>query len=486
MIVSSGRKKLLNNILNSIPVGIALIGLHGFVLEWNKKADEMFEYNEKNIVGSYLSKFFAKEERNKLKKFIADSFSQRKASSKVFKRLTKNNKKQYIEITPARVKSKTGSLGLILTLKDVTDKVLAEKKHKEAEKELIESEKKFHHMFDVASAAILIIDNKGNFIDINPSAIKLFGLPKKEIIGKNIKDFFDKEFIKQASKIKKSGSNRTEKGEFTLIRPDGQRREVEYSSFSDFMPGCSLCTLRDITDRKIEEKRQEYYLGILGHELKTPLAGIKAFAQITQRRIKKDNTKNLDYYLFRIDSQVDKLNKFINQLLDVTRIKAGKLTIYKEVFNFEELINEIIENFRETAKDYKFIKKGNAKINIIADMNRIEEVITNLISNAIKYSPNNNKVIINILHDKKNVTLSVRDFGVGIPKEKQNKIFEPFFRVGMKGEMDSGLGLGLYISSEIIKLHGGSMWVESTIDNGSKFYFTIPIRKSNLRIDKPG
>lgn len=477
MATTPNKKRLINSILNSIPVGIALIGLHGFVLEWNKKADEMFEYNEKNIVGSHLSKFFAKEEINKLKKLITDSFSQRKVSSKVFKRLTKSNKKQYIEIIPARVKSKTGSLGLILTLKDITDKILLDKKHKKAERELMESEKKFHHMFDVVSAAILIINNDGNFIDINPAATKLFGLSKKEIMGKNMKNFLDKEFIRQLSKIKKSSSNRTEKGEFTLIRPDGQKREAEYSSFSNFMPGCSLCVLRDITDSKIEEKRQEYYLGILGHELKTPLAGIKAFAQITQSRIKKDNTEKLDYYLSRIDSQVDKLNKFINELLDVTRIRAGRLTIYKEVFNFEELINEIIESFRETVKNYKFIKKGNAEINVIADRNRIGEVIINLLSNAIKYSPQNNKVIINILHDKRSVTLGIKDFGVGIDKTKQNKIFEPFFRVGMKGEVDSGLGLGLYISSEIIKLHGGRMWVESNVNIGSKFYFVIPIRK---------
>lgn len=470
MIVSSGKKKLLNNILNSIPVGIALIGLHGFILEWNKKADEMFEYDGQNMVGSYLSKIFPKEEKNKLKKFIVNSFSQRKAGSKVFKRLTKNNKKQYIEITPERVKSKTGSLGLILTLKDITDKLLAER-------ELIKSEKKFHHMFDVASAAILIVDNNGNFIDVNPSTTKLFGLSKKEIMEKNIKDLICRKYKRQHVKSR---------GKFSLIRSNGERREVEYTSSPNFMPGCSLYTLRDITERIMEEKRQEYYLGILGHELKTPLAGIKAFAQITQSRIKKDNIKKLDYYLSRIDSQVDKLNKFINELLDVTRIRAGRLTIYKEVFNFEELINEILWNFRETAKNYKFIKKGNGKTNIIADRNRIGEVITNLLSNAIKYSPRSNKVVINVLHDKKTVTLSIRDFGVGIPKTKQNKIFEPFFRVGIKGEVDSGLGLGLYISSEIIKLHGGSMWVESNIGNGSKFYFTIPIRKSTLRINKPG
>lgn len=358
-----------------------------------------------------------------------------------------------------------------------------EEYHEKIEEMLVRSEQKFHHIFNVVLSGILILDKQGSFVDVNPSACQIFHLTKGELLGRKLTDFLkaeaklniDKKFL-QAIKTKKN-----QKGEFHLFLSHGISRDIDYTLIPNLVNENHLYILQDITQQKTEERRQEYYLGILGHELKTPLAGIKAFAQITQRRLRLGDQRKVDYYLTRIDSQVDKLTKFVNELLDVTRLHAKKLNIDEEVFNFNDLVKEIIDNFKQPAKGYEIVTKNNANKNIIADRNRIGEVIINLISNAIKYSNGIPRLIVKSNSDCKNITFNIQDFGIGIPKEKQSKIFEPFFRAGnSREEKLAGLGLGLYISSEIIKLHGGRMWVESKSGEGSIFYFTLPIRRNKI------
>ncbi len=237
-------------------------------------------------------------------------------------------------------------------------------------------------------------------------------------------------------------------------------------------------TNTDITDQKQLERQKDDFLGIASHELKTPVTSIKAYGQVLQTMFQRKGDIKAVEHLAKMDAQVDKLTSLISDLLDVTKIQSGRMEFHEDFFDFNELANEQVEQLQLTTEKHTIRKELNQSRSVYGDRNRIGQVITNLISNAIKYSPHSEKIVVNTSSDKNNVTLCVKDFGVGIPRDKLDKVFEQFYRVsGTKEITFPGLGLGLYVSSEIIKREGGKIWVESIKGKGSTFCFTLPINK---------
>ncbi len=234
----------------------------------------------------------------------------------------------------------------------------------------------------------------------------------------------------------------------------------------------------DIHDRKILERQKDDFLGIASHELKTPVTSIKAYGQVLQRMFKNEgNVKGVEH-LAKMDAQVNRLSNLIEDLLDVTKIQSGRLQFHEEYFDLNTIINNVVEEIQRTTDKHTIIKKLDKTKKLYGDSERIGQVITNLMTNAIKYSPKSDKINVYTKVEPKSVTLCVQDFGVGIPTDKKEKVFEQFFRVsGPKQDTFPGLGLGLYISSEIIKREGGRIWVESTEGKGSTFCFRLPIRQ---------
>jgi signal transduction histidine kinase len=176
-----------------------------------------------------------------------------------------------------------------------------------------------------------------------------------------------------------------------------------------------------------------------------------------------------------MDGQITKLSNLIADLLDVTRIQAGKLQFNDAYFDFDKLADEIVEEMQRTTPRHQIIKQFSDIGMVYGDEHRIGQVITNFLSNAIKYSPNADKIIVATSKENNEVKLSVQDFGIGIPKDNQEKVFEQFYRVSKnKQHLYPGLGLGLYISAEIIRREGGKIGVDSTEGRGATFYFILP------------
>lgn len=274
--------------------------------------------------------------------------------------------------------------------------------------------------------------------------------------------------------------------EFRIIWPDGSVHWIlskgdilhDKNNKPKRMVGVNI----DITERKALERQKDDFLGIASHELKTPVTSIKAYGQVLELIFRKKGDIKAAEQLTKMDAQVDKLSNLIGDLLDVTKIQSGRLQFHEEYFDFNELVNEILDEMQHTSEKHQLIKKLDKTKSVFGDRDRIGQVITNLISNAIKYSPHADKIVIATKVKSQDVTLSVQDFGVGIPKEKQDKVFEQFFRVsGPKQDTFPGLGLGLYISSEIIKREGGRIWVESTEGKGSTFCFSLPFKAKKRR-----
>jgi PAS domain S-box-containing protein len=241
----------------------------------------------------------------------------------------------------------------------------------------------------------------------------------------------------------------------------------------------------DITERKhIEEERvtidqrKDEFISLAGHELKTPLTSLKGYAQLLRRKIEQGDKVDYPFFLRRIDMQIDKLTKLVGDLLDVSRAQTGKLNYTEEVFALDELVEEIRETLQEGSRHQLLFEK-RTPLQVYGDRDRIGQVLINLLNNAIKYSPRSDKIIIRTEQENGEAVVSVQDFGIGIAEEDQDKVFERFYRVHESDQkIFPGLGIGLYISHEIIQRHSGNLWVKSNKGAGSTFGFRLPLHRS--------
>lgn len=223
------------------------------------------------------------------------------------------------------------------------------------------------------------------------------------------------------------------------------------------------------------EKRKDDFIGMASHELKTPITSLKLFSNIVSDLFKEKKFSEMPRYLERMDRQIARLTDLVGDLLDVARIQAGRLDHQKEVFEINKLIEETIENIEPTLKRHEIVWETVLKRKVFADKHRIGQVLVNLIANAVKYSPKADKIVISMENSGDRVVVSVKDFGIGIASEHRDKIFDRFYRVhDIMDRTFPGLGMGLYISSEILKKNDGEIWVESEPGKGSKFSFSLP------------
>jgi PAS domain S-box-containing protein len=231
----------------------------------------------------------------------------------------------------------------------------------------------------------------------------------------------------------------------------------------------------DITEQKALQQQKDDFIGIASHELKTPVTSIKAYAQVLEKMLEKKGEAREAGMIRKMDGQLNRLTSLIGDLLDVTKINSGKLKFNNHHFDFNAHVKDLIEDLQRTTDNHTLIEQLTPTGIVFGDKERIGQVVTNLITNAIKYSPQADKVIITSALTDDEVVLSVQDFGIGIAEQNLCRVFEQFYRVS--GDIQHtfpGLGLGLYISAEIIKREGGRIWVNSKEGEGSTFYFALP------------
>lgn len=238
-------------------------------------------------------------------------------------------------------------------------------------------------------------------------------------------------------------------------------------------------TSTDIDDIKKHEQQKNDFIKMANHELKTPVTTIKGYVQLLMKTHGENaNDPMLHSSLKTINNQVNKLTSLIENLLDVSRIESGSLPLHKEIINIQSIIKEAIQDIQTTTKTHTIQLNYEAGENIFvyADKEKITQVLLNLYTNAIKYSPKSNLIVTTVSAKNKEVIISIQDFGIGIDKEHLPNLFKRFFRV--PGEIEKtfpGFGIGLHIVQEILHHHNGKVWVESEKDKGSTFYIALPI-----------
>jgi len=234
-------------------------------------------------------------------------------------------------------------------------------------------------------------------------------------------------------------------------------------------------TTLDITDQKELERRKDELLSTVSHELKTPVTSIKAIAQMLERKFDHSEDKSTADLLHKLVNQVRRLTNLIHDLLDASLIEGGKLQLNKTHFLFDELAEEVVSEIQRTTVVHKININCDCAIPCFSDKERIRQVIINLLTNAIKYSPHGDQVNVTVTQSNQHVLCSVQDYGIGISEEKAGQIFERFYRViDDKHSGFQGIGIGLYISSQIINRLDGKIWFNSEVEKGTTFSFEVP------------
>lgn len=228
--------------------------------------------------------------------------------------------------------------------------------------------------------------------------------------------------------------------------------------------------------RDEREARRNEFISVVVHELKTPLSSLKGYAQLLGKRFARAGDEQAAKLTNRMDQQVNRLTGLVNDLLDVSRIEGGKLQLRKSAFEFDALVEDVMTDVQLTTEQHNLVLEGLTQKTIWGDRERIGQVLTNLLSNAIKYAPKTERIVVSLTSHEQTVSVCVQDFGPGIPKELQEAVFEPFYRIERSEHGSaSGLGLGLAIATDLIRRHGGRIWVESEEGKGATFCFTLPL-----------
>lgn len=364
--------------------------------------------------------------------------------------------------------------GVMALCQDVSEQV-------RARKQVEATERRFQFMLNAIPQQVWTALPDGKLNYANQVVANDFGYPSNEVAALGWQSFVHPDDLPSCTleweKALRSGKEYLT--EFRLRFPNGEyiwhlARAVPLIEEGKIT--LWLGTNTNIEAQKQNEQRKDEFLSIASHELKTPLTGIKAFTQLMRR---STDLKRTATYLEKTSENIFRLEKLINDLLDVTKINAGKLTYDLQPFDFSQMLKDSIESVQLTSATHQIILEDSDQISITGDRMRLEQVLNNFLSNAIKYSPEGNRVIVKSRVDK-GLIVSVQDFGVGIEEQHIQRLFDRYYRIDNTAMRFEGLGLGLFISSEILKRHMGTFWIESDPGKGSTFYFRLPIPEKEI------
>ncbi|RZJ91781.1 MAG: PAS domain S-box protein [Chryseobacterium sp.] len=271
--------------------------------------------------------------------------------------------------------------------------------------------------------------------------------------------------------------------EYEVMWPDGSihwisahgRARYDGSGKSIKMVGI----ISDITEAKADEQRKNDFIAMVSHELKTPLTSINGYVQLLHRKAEKSGDDFTAQALDKTINQLKKMTGMVNSFLNVSRLESGKIQVEKQEFDLNELLREMESELGFSPHDHQLVFQPAALPMVNADRDKIGHVLSNLISNAMKYSPSGSKITISCKSNEREIQVAVADQGNGISEQDKPFIFDRYYRVSDQPTSISGFGIGLYLCAEIIQRHKGRIWVESELGHGSTFSFSLPLSSSD-------
>lgn len=384
--------------------------------------------------------------------------------------------KIYVNVIVTLINTDDSNPFLIISATDISDK---KKSEKSAKKEQV----LFSNFIHSNIVGLIFTDSERHITNANRKFLKMLGYKMSEVKEKNLDLIsvvpvtYHQQKSDTIKKILKYGYGGPI--EIEIAHKDGSLVPVLLSGIIvDPDEKSFLFLFVDLTEQKKLERKKDEFISIASHEIKTPLTIIKGYLQLLNQKSTVNNYKDFPKYMSVLTREVNKLTDLLNVMLDISRIETNKFKLNIKEFDIVDHVKKSILAVNPILKGrtVKFESTISDKL-IEADPNRINQVTMNLLTNAIKHSPSKGKIIVRIEDENDEVKISVQDFGKGIHPEKLDKIFTKFFQIDKaKGNIE-GLGLGLFISKEIVKAHHGQIDVESEFGKGATFNFTLPVKQ---------
>ena len=347
---------------------------------------------------------------------------------------------------------------------------------------------------DTMSDAVYVADPEFRLVRANAAFARLVGLASKDYAGESVRHLMDRLFPQNEAADESQSDDlpmvRALRGDsFTnhILRvvPVGSNTERFLSvSGAPILDGsgrivAAVNVARDITEMKELDRLKDEFISVASHEMKTPLTVIKGYSQILERRLESSGAKSGELDMaHQILGQANRLASLTDRLLDVSRIQFGRLSLDRQPVDLSAFVRGVAEGMKVSTEYHTISVSVEEPLQVDADPGRLEQVLSNLIANAVKYSPEGTEIEIALRRSNGDALISVRDHGYGIPRERQGRIFQRFYRA-TTDERKSGLGLGLYVSKGIVEAHGGEIWFESDEGKGSTFYVKLPITQGS-------
>ena len=383
-----------------------------------------------------------------------------------------------------------GSISLLLTIAKESSIAI---ENVRLYQKMSEEKKKIEAILGAISDGVISMDQNGIITSFNKAAEKITGYPKDHVIGKPCFIIFKGihegiEFSQNIFCTKKGCliKEAYEQGSFPLrtehivITPKGERKTLEFTSTleKDGLTGqvAFVSVFRDVSKIKELERLRSDFIDTISHELRTPLTSIKGYVSALLHPSAKFTEDESIEFLRIVNEEADRLNKLINHLLEASRLQRDTLSIKPQAFLISDYITEVIKRKQATTTLHKIISDLNGSPMVYGDPHQIEFVLTHLLDNAIKFSPEGGNIKISLKSaGRENVTVSVEDEGIGIPEDQWEKIFDLFHRVDNRSTRKIyGPGLGLFLSRKILEAHGTNIWVEGGKKHGTRIVFTLP------------
>jgi signal transduction histidine kinase len=473
----------LNQFLMQAPAGICVLDGPGFIFELvNPLYQQLFP--ERKLVGKPLIEALPELKGQPITEILQNVYNTGKTfeGNQLLVPLARTSdgpvEERYFNfIYQARLDNNGKVDGILVFVFEVTEMVLVDRDFSKVQDSL-------KMAITAAQLGTFDIDLKKGTVEWNQRSRVLFGITHNKPISYD-DDFLgllhpdDRERVEILARdvLVKSFNNGDYDVEYRVIGAEDKKlrwlRAMGKVYFDEHdTPFRFVGSVMDITERKAQEERKDEFLSIASHELKTPLTSIKAFNQLMRRTT---DVEKLQGFVQKSGDHIMRLEKLITDLLDVTKINAGKMNYVMQSFNFRQLLEDSIESVQLTAPSHQIILEMDEDIMYTGDQLRLEQVVNNFLNNAVKYSPDSDKIIVKCQVELDNIIVAVQDFGIGIAPESLDRLFERYYRVDNTAMRFQGLGLGLFISSEILKRHKGSFWIESELGKGATFFFRLPL-----------
>ena len=368
---------------------------------------------------------------------------------------------------------------LAITFNHLNDRL----KHSNAEKE--KEQRKLSSVVENMSEGVIATDDKGEITLVNEAAGRLFNRNPNGMISRNLVDVLQLEDkVEDIDELQQSGSlvlDFSDEKNIFFIRANFTAIYDEHQeSISGF-----ITVLSDVTeDEKIEQERRDFVSNV-SHELRTPLTTLNSYTETLIEGAWKDE-QIAPKFLNVIQDETNRMIRMVNSLLQLSSVDSDELELERESLNFTKLYNDVIERFEMNIKDKQSItfKKEipEEAYYVWGDRDRLTQVLDNIISNAIKYSPNGGSITFSLEHRFRQIVVSVKDEGIGIEYEQLDKIFDRFYRVDQARTRElGGTGLGLAITRELVEAHYGQIWVNSKVGEGTTIQFSLPLMNEAWR-----